>query len=90
MEIPKKEITVSPEEIMADIDREREQNARDVDVDDRPVQDGDRIKLFGGPTSGGEEELVFDMAPEELEGLDIIMINLFAADDDRCFIEIRP
>ena len=51
--------------------------------------DGDRIKLFGGPTSGGEEELVFDMAPEELEGLDIIIINLFAADDDRCFIEIR-
>ena len=57
VEIPKKEITVSPEEIMADIDREREQNARDVDVDDRPVQDGDRIKLnFDGYVDGEQFE----------------------------------
>lgn len=53
VEIPKKEITVSEEEIMADIDREREQNARDVDVDDRAVQDKDRIKLdFDGSVDG--------------------------------------
>ena len=62
VEIPKKEITVSEEEIMADIDREREQNARDVDVDDRAVQDGDRIKLDfdgsvdGEPFEGGKAE----------------------------------
>ncbi|MBQ2560228.1 MAG: trigger factor [Fibrobacter sp.] len=38
---------------MADIDREREQNARDLDVDDRPVKDKDRIKLdFDGTVDG--------------------------------------
>ena len=53
VEIPKKEITVSEEEIMAEIDREREQNARDVDVDDRSVEDGDRIRLdFDGSVDG--------------------------------------
>ena len=53
VEIPKKEVTVSEEEIMADIDREREQNARDLDVDDRPVKDEDRIKLdFDGTVDG--------------------------------------
>ena len=53
VEIPKKEVTVSEEEIMADIDREREQNARDLDVDDRPVKDKDRIKLdFDGSVDG--------------------------------------
>lgn len=62
VEIPKKEITVTEEEITADIDKEREQNARDVDVDDRPVQDGDRIKLNfdgsvdGEPFEGGKAE----------------------------------
>ena len=55
VEIPKKEITITDEEITADIDREREQNARDIDVDDRPVQDGDRIKLdFDGSVDGTE------------------------------------
>ena len=53
VEIPKKEVTVSEEEIMVDIDREREQNARDLDVDDRPVKDKDRIKLdFDGTVDG--------------------------------------
>ena len=53
VEIPKKEITVTEEEIMADIDRERNQNARDLDVDDRPVKDGDHIKLnFDGYVDG--------------------------------------
>lgn len=53
VEIPKKEVSVSEEEIKADIDREREQNARDVDVDDRPVRSGDRIKLdFDGSVDG--------------------------------------
>ncbi len=62
VEIPKKEITVSDEEIMGEIDKEREQNARDVDVDDRAVQDGDRIKLDfegfvdGVPFDGGKAE----------------------------------
>ena len=53
VEIPKKEITVTEEEIMAEIDREREQNARDIDVDDRSVENGDRIKLdFDGSVDG--------------------------------------
>ncbi len=62
VEIPKKEIVVSEDEIMADINKEREQNARDIDVDDRAVQDGDHIKLdFDGsvdgvPFDGGKAE----------------------------------
>jgi len=62
VEVPKKEITVSEEEINADIDRERNQNARDLDVDDRPVKDGDHIKLNfdgyvdGTPFEGGKAE----------------------------------
>lgn len=62
VEIPKKEITVSDDEIMADIDKEREQNARDIDIDDRAVENGDHIKLdFDGsvdgvPFDGGKAE----------------------------------
>ena len=53
VEVPKKEITVSEEEITADIDRQRNQNARDIDVDDRPVKDGDHIRLdFDGSVDG--------------------------------------
>ncbi len=53
VEIPKKEVTVSEEEIRSEIDRELDQNARDIDVDDRPVQDGDRIRLdFDGSVDG--------------------------------------
>ncbi len=62
VEIPKKEITVSEDEIMADINKEREQNARDIDIDDRAVENGDHIKLdFDGsvdgvPFEGGKAE----------------------------------
>ena len=53
VEIPKKEVTVSEEEIRSEIDRELDQNARDIDIDDRPVQDGDRIRLdFDGSVDG--------------------------------------
>ncbi len=53
VEVPKKEITVSEEEITAEVDRERNQNARDIDVDDRPVKDGDHIRLdFDGSVDG--------------------------------------
>ena len=53
VEVPKSEITVSEDEIDAEIDRERNQNARDIDVDDRPVKDGDHIKLdFDGSVDG--------------------------------------
>ncbi len=53
VEIPKKEIVVSDDEIMADVNKELEKNARDVDVDDRPVKDGDHIKLdFDGSVDG--------------------------------------
>ncbi len=53
VEVPKSEVTVSEEEINAEIDRERTQNARDIDVDDRPVKDGDHIKLdFDGSVDG--------------------------------------
>lgn len=41
VEVPKSDVSVSDEEIMAEIDKEREQNSRIITVDDRAVEDGD-------------------------------------------------
>ena len=55
-------VTVTDEEIDEQINRERESNARMVDVDDRPVANGDLIKLdyegtiSGEPFEGGKGE----------------------------------
>ena len=45
VEVDKQDITVSEEEIDADIRREQEKNAVKNEVTDRPVQDGDDIEL---------------------------------------------
>ncbi len=53
LEVPMQDRTVSDEEVDARIERERESNSRMIDVDDRPVQDGDMIKLdFNGTVDG--------------------------------------
>ena len=53
VEIPKKEIQVTEEEVQAAIDKERDSNSRTIDVDDRPVENGDMIKLdFDGSVDG--------------------------------------
>ena len=51
--------------------------------------DGEHIRLSGGQTSGTKEELVFDLAPDDLEGIREIAINLFVSDDDRFFIFLK-
>lgn len=62
VEVPKTEVNVTEEEISAEIDKERDQNSRMIDVDDRAVENGDRIKLdFDGsvdgvPFEGGKAE----------------------------------
>lgn len=62
LEVPKAEIEVTEEEIDKEIDKERENNARTIDVDDRAVTNGDMIKLdFDGsvdgvPFAGGKAE----------------------------------
>lgn len=62
MEVPKTEIEVTEEEIQAEVDKERENNSRTIDVDDRAVENGDMIKLdFDGsvdgvPFEGGKAE----------------------------------
>lgn len=62
IEIEKKEVTVTEDEIMAKINKEREQNARTIAVDDRPVQDGDIAVIDfegfvdGVPFEGGKGE----------------------------------
>lgn len=62
IEIEKKEATVSDEEVMNRINRELEQNARIITVDDRPVQDGDIAVINyegfvdGVPFEGGKGE----------------------------------
>lgn len=53
VEVEKQAIEVTDEEIMAEIDKERENNSRTIDVDDRAVQNGDMVKLnFEGFVDG--------------------------------------
>lgn len=62
LEVPKTEISVTDEDVEAEIGKEREKNARMIDVDDRAVENGDIIKLdFDGsvdgvPFEGGKAE----------------------------------
>ncbi len=53
LEVPASEITVTDEEVEAEVKRQQEQNARTIEITDRPVQDGDLIKLdFEGSVDG--------------------------------------
>ena len=53
LEVEVPSVEVSDADVQAEIDREREKNSRMVDVTDRPVQDGDLIKLdFAGSVDG--------------------------------------
>lgn len=53
LEVEKAEVAVSEEEVDKEIDKEREKNARMLDVDDRAVENGDMIKLdFEGFVDG--------------------------------------
>lgn len=62
IEVEKKEAVVTEEEVMQQIDREREQNARTITIDDRPIQNGDIAVIdFEGfvddkPFEGGKGE----------------------------------
>lgn len=62
IEVAKQEITVTEDEIMAQIDKEREQNSRMITVDNRGVQDGDITVIDfegfvdGVPFEGGKGE----------------------------------
>lgn len=53
VKFPKADVTVTDEEIDAEIDRERERNARNIEVTDRAVKDGDMTVLdFEGFVDG--------------------------------------
>lgn len=62
LEVPKSNVEVTEEDIQKEIDKERENNSRTIDVDDRAVENGDMIKLdFDGsvdgvPFEGGKAE----------------------------------
>lgn len=62
VEVPKAVIEVTEEEIQAEVDKERDNNSRTIDVEDRGVENGDMIKLdFDGsvdgvPFQGGKSE----------------------------------
>lgn len=62
VEVEKKPITVTEEEILEKIDKEREQNSRMITIDDRAVQDGDIAVIDfegfvdGTPFEGGKGE----------------------------------
>ncbi len=62
VEVEKTEIAVSQEEVDAELERVREQNARLLTVDDRPVADGDETVIDfegfvnGKPFAGGKGE----------------------------------
>ncbi|MCM1123506.1 MAG: trigger factor [Eubacterium sp.] len=53
VKIDKIDTEVTEEDVMAEIERERENNARNITVEDRPVKDGDMTKLdFEGFVDG--------------------------------------
>ena len=53
VEVPKSDVTVTEDEITAEIDKEREQNARIITVEDRAVEDGDMTTIdFEGFVDG--------------------------------------
>ena len=62
LEVEATPVEVTEEEVQAEIDKEREKNSRTIDVDDRAVENGDKIKLdFDGsvdgvPFAGGKAE----------------------------------
>ena len=62
VEVEKTPVEVSEEEVDKEVDKERENNSRTIDVDDRAVESGDIIKLdFDGsvdgvPFAGGKAE----------------------------------
>ena len=57
IEVEKEDLTVTDEEIDAAIDRERENNARTISIEDRAVQDGDMTVLdFEGFVDGAAFE----------------------------------
>lgn len=62
IEIPKTDIEVTQEDIMEEIDKEREKNSRIITVDDRAVEDGDMTVIDfegfvdGNPFEGGKGE----------------------------------
>lgn len=62
IEVIKKSIDVTDEDIEEELDKIREQNSRLIDVDNRPIQDGDEITLDfegfidGVPFEGGKAE----------------------------------
>lgn len=53
LEVPKQVITVSDEEIEAELKKEQKNNSRTIDVDDRAVENGDKVTLdFEGFVDG--------------------------------------
>lgn len=53
LEVDKSIVSVSEEEVDKEVQRERENNSRMIDIDDRPVENGDMIKLdFEGFVDG--------------------------------------
>lgn len=62
LQIPRIELSVSEEEVNQEIENQRKQNSRLIDVDDRPVQEGDTVhidldgKVDGEPFEGGKAE----------------------------------
>ncbi|MDY3249621.1 MAG: trigger factor [Candidatus Choladocola sp.] len=53
LEVEKSEVAVSEEEVDREVDKERENNSRMIDIDDRAVENGDMIKLdFEGFVDG--------------------------------------
>ena len=62
VEVEKSDVEVTEEDINKEVDKEREDNSRTIDVDDRAVENGDIIKLdFDGsvdgvPFAGGKAE----------------------------------
>lgn len=57
LEVVKEEVSVTDEEIQADLEKKREQNARMIAIEDRPAKEGDTVVIdFNGKIDGKEFE----------------------------------
>lgn len=53
LEVPKSDLTVTDDEVEAELKKEQEKNGRMIDVDDRPAQKGDTVTLdYAGTVDG--------------------------------------
>ena len=88
LEVPEPDFVVKDEEVLAEIDKEREKNARFIEVE-RPVENGDRVILdYSGSVNGekfeggtAEDQLLVIGSGTFIPGFEEQLVGLKAGDE---------